>query len=171
LWGPLYPRTASYTVTAGDIDLVRLSAILGTLVALTPIVGNNVDGHLAAGMATAGWVGGALIGDRVAAKPFNHSSSDARMIQLGALGGALMASAFPIMAKSENATFDMGIVTAGAIAGAVLAHGMMDPPRQGTEYVAPREGPPPRRLEFDPQGLAMTLTKQQGNHTLLRITF
>lgn len=173
LLGPRYPREAGYTVTAGDISLVRLGAILGTAVALTPIVGNdNVDNHLVAGLATAGWVGGALLGDRLAARPFNHSSSDARMIQLGALGGGLMGAAFPIMMKSDNATFNMALITGGAIAGAFLSQNMMDPPRQGSEYIAPsHDSPSPRRFEIDPQGLAMTLTKQKGNHALLRITF
>lgn len=173
LFGPEYPRRAGYTVTAGDIDLVRLGAILGTFAAFTPIVSNkNIDTHVAAGVATAGWVGGALLADRLAAKPFNHSASDARMIQLGALGGALIASAFPIMAKSQNATFNMGAATGGAILGAFVAQNMMDPPKQGTSYIAPsHDSPAPRRFELDPTGLAMTLTKQRGNHSLLRITF
>lgn len=171
--GPRYPRQAGYIVTAGDISLVRLGAILGTAAAITPLVGiNNIDNHVVAGVATAGWIGGALLGDRLAARPFNYAASDARMVQLGALGGALIGAALPIMMKSDNATFDMAAITGGAIGGAFVAQNMMDPPRQGAEYIAPvHDSPSSRRLEFDPQGLAMTLTRQRGNHALVRITF
>ena len=94
------------------------------------------------------------------------------MIQLGALGGALIGLAIPVLAKSDDPTLIMATMTGGAIAGTFAAQNMMDPPRQGAEYIAPsHDSPSPRRFEIDPQGLAMTLTKQKGNHALLRITF
>jgi hypothetical protein len=174
LLGPNYPRHASYTVTAGDVTIVRLGAFLGASAALAPVAGvDHLDDRVVAGLATTGWLAGALISDRVAAKPFNHSMSDSHMIHLGALGGSLVFSAIPIMAKSEDAVFNSVMVTGGAIVGAIVTQRMMDPPREGAAYGNPREGNDSRgpQLSFDAQGLAMTLIKQRGNHALLRITF
>ena len=173
LLGPRYPRRAGYTVTAGDISIVRLGALLGALTAVTPIADAHVSVQVGAGLATVGWIGGAVIADRIAAKPFNYSESDARMVGLGALAGALMASAVPALARSTNATFNLAMAMSGAIGGAFVGHRMMDPPRQGAAYTGPhdRDGDKAWRLDFDPQGVAMTLAKQRGNHSLMRITF
>lgn len=174
LLGPRYPRRASYTVTAGDVQLVRFGALLGTLAAITPVVDNHdADIRVIAGLATTGWIGGALIADRMAARPFNYSESNARMTQLGALGGALMVEVIPVLTKSSDPAFHVGAITAGGILGAVWANGLIDPPRDGAAFVPPASrgsGSSPH-LEFQPQGLVMMLTKQQGNHSLLRITF
>jgi hypothetical protein len=173
LLGPRYPRRAGYTVTAGDVTLVRLGAFLGTFAALTPIADNDhVDDHVAAGLATAGWIGGALIADRIAAKPYNHSMSDSHMIHFGTLGGALMGAAIPAIAKANDAVFVSAMTTGGAILGAIATQHMMDPPREGSVGAGPR-GNDSRglQLSFEPEGLAMALAKQRGNHSLLRITF
>jgi hypothetical protein len=169
--GPRYPRNAPYTVTAGDVTIVRLGAILGSMTAITPFVGADLDGKVLAGLLTAGWVGGAVIGDRIGSKPFNHSASDARMVHLGALGGALMGVALPVMTKSESATFVMTTLTGGAILGSLITHGMMKPSLEGSPAFTPSGNNAPRRLEFSPEGLALTVAKQPGNHSLLRIRF
>jgi hypothetical protein len=174
VFGPYYPRHASYTVTAGDIRVVRLGAVLGTMAAITPIVSNDsVDSQLAAGLGTAGWIAGAVLADRLSAKPYNHSSSDSHVVELGALGGALIGTGFPTIAKSDNATLYMSAATLGAIGGAILAEKTMAPPRQGAPYVESRDsdGLHGMHFSFDAQGLAMTLAKQRGNHSLLRVTF
>lgn len=169
--GPGYPRRAGYTVTAGDVSLIRLGAILGTMAAITPIVDSNVDEKVAAGVATLGWVGGALITDRIASKPFNHSVGDSRMIGLGALGGALVGAALPVMTEADNATFIMGSITGGAILGAFATQSMMAPPRQSSLLRSAESNAGTGRVQLQPEGLLMAATGQRGNHTLLRIRF
>jgi hypothetical protein len=169
--GPGYPRRAGYTVTAGDVSLVRLGAILGTMAAITPIVDSDVDEKVAAGVATFGWVGGALITDQIASRPFNHSVGDSRMIGLGAFGGALVGAALPVMTESDNATFIMGSITGGAILGAFATQSMMAPPRQGGLMRTSESGAGSGRLQLQPEGLLMAATGQHGNHTLFRIRF
>ena len=171
--GPSYPRRASYTVTAGDVSLLRLGAGLGAMAAITPVVHlDNVDPHVAAGLLTAGWVTGALVTDRIAAKPFNHSAFDARMIGLGALGGGLMGAALPLMMQSDDATFAMTVVTGGAIAGAMVTQRMMAPAREGSvmksSSASANSG---ARIQFQPEAALLAAAGQRGNHTLLRVRF
>jgi hypothetical protein len=170
--GANYPRRAGYTVTAGDVSVVRLGAILGTMAAITPFVeADDMDPKAAAGIATAGWIGGALIADRIGSKPFNHSTGDARMVGLGALGGGLVGAALPVMAEADNAVFALGSVTAGAILGAIATQRMMDPPRQGSLMRTTESGGNSARVQLQPEGLLLAATGQRGNHTLLRIRF
>jgi hypothetical protein len=170
--GPAYPRQAGYTVTAGDVSLVRLGAIIGTVAALTPFSGvNDLGMNTGSGIATIGWVGGAMIADRIAAKPFNHSIGDSRMIYLGALGGALMGTALPLMARAESAPVWMTMITGGAIAGSIATQRMMAPARDGSLIKSPSSGFSNARIEIQPEGALMAATGQRGNHSLLRIRF
>jgi hypothetical protein len=163
---------AASGVTAGDVSIVRLGALLGAAAAITPFTEmGQPDAKLVAGLLTTGWVGGALIADRIGAKSFNYSASDARMINLGALGGALIGSALPIMTKSENAVFMMSAVTGGAILGTFATHSVMAPARQGSLMGSPGASANSPKLELHPEGLLMAAARQRGDHTLLRLRF
>ena len=170
--GPLYPRLSGYTITAGDVSLVRLGAILGTAAAVTPLVGfDEVDMKVAAGVATAGWVGGTIIADRIAAKQFNHSASDSRMVYLGALGGALMGGALPLMTQSTDELFAMSAITGGAILGSIVTQRAMNPVREGLVMRSPSSDANSARIELKPEGLLLAAMGQRGKHTLLRVRF
>jgi hypothetical protein len=172
LAGPAYPRRAPYTVTAGDVAMVKLGSVLGALGAITPFVSaERMDPKAAVGIMTAGWIGGAILTDRVAAKPFNHSQSDARMVYLGSLGGGLMGLAVPIMVKSDNANFLMTATTGGAILGAIITQNAMAPSRDGQASKPASSGSNNARVQFSPEALAMTLARQPGMHSVLRIRF
>jgi hypothetical protein len=168
--GPAYPRRAGYTVTAGDVQLVRLGAVLGSLAAITPFVeSDNMDPKAAAGILTAGWVGGALVTDHLAVRPYNHTEGEARMIHLGALGGAVIGLALPIMARSESPLMYMSTMTGGAIVGAMATHAMMAPAQAGKPYRGP-EGSGPR-LSFNADGLLMSAARVPGKHSILSLRF
>jgi hypothetical protein len=169
--GPTYPRRQSYAVTAGDVKLLRLGALLGAAAAITPFADvDNMSTRNAVGLLTAGWVGGTLIADRIAVKPFNHSESDTRMIYLGTLGGALMGAAIPVMTKTESATFAAGATTAGAVIGAFATQHAMAPAREGSmPGIGSSAGN--TRVDLNPEALLLTALKQPGNHSLLRIRF
>jgi hypothetical protein len=170
--GPMYPRRQSYTVTAGDVQLLRLGAALGAAAAITPFAEvDNIDARTVAGVLTAGWVGGTLIADRIAVKPFNHSESDVRMIYLGTLGGALMGAALPAMTKTNSAVFALGATTAGAIIGAFATQNAMAPARQGSVMRSVGSSAGNARVELNPEAVLFTAMKQPGTHSLLRIRF
>lgn len=170
--GPKYPRQAPYTVTAGDVSLVRLGAFLGAITAVSPTVDTDLDPKVGVGIATAGWVTGALIADRMAARPFNYSASDSRMVYLGALGGGLMGLALPVMARVDDGTPYMVGFSAGALIGAAVTHNMVKPSREGSAVMSTGgDRSNSKRLQFSPEGLALTLAKRQGFHPLLSVKF
>jgi hypothetical protein len=170
--GARYPRKASYTVTAGDVSIVRLGAILGAMAAVTPFTDlDRPDEKLIAGVLTTGWVGGAFIADRIGAKRFNYSLGDSRMVALGALGGGFIGAALPIMAESESGVFTLGAITGGAILGAFATHGMTEPARQGSLIRNQGANGNSAKVQFQPEGLLLAAAKQRGNHTLLSIRF
>jgi hypothetical protein len=170
--GPRYPRQAPYTVTAGDVSLVRLGAVLGSITAISPTVDSDIDPKAGVAIATAGWVAGAFVADRIAAKPFNYSTSDSRMVYLGALGGGLMGLALPVMARAEHGTPYMIGFSAGSLIGATVTHSMAKPSREGSAVMGPSGNRSnSTRVQFSPEGLAMTLAKRQGFHPLLSVRF
>ena len=170
--GQNYPRRASYTVTAGDVSIVRLGAVLGAMAAITPFVEmDHADEKAVAGILTAGWVGGALITDRIASKPFNYGDGDARWVGIGALGGGFMGAALPVMTESDNGVFIMAAITGGAILGAFATHEMMAPAKEGGIVRNLGANAGSAKLQLKPEGLLMAATGQKGNHTLLSIRF
>lgn len=169
--GPKYPRQAPYTVTAGDVSLVRLGAVLGAVAAISPTVDSDIDPKAGVAIATAGWVAGAFVADRIAAKPFNYGLSDSRMVYLGALGGGLMGLALPVMARAESGTPYMIGFSAGSLIGAAVTHNMVKPSREGSAVMSGSNRSNANHFQFSPEGLAMTLAKQRGVHPLVSVRF
>jgi hypothetical protein len=170
--GPLYPRRQSYTVTAGDVQLLRMGSLLGTAAVITPFAdADHMDTRVAAGILTAGWIGGALIADRIAARPFNHSESDSRMIHLGMIGGALMGASVPLMLEAESGVFWAGAITGGAILGAKVTQNMMAPAREGAVMRSVGSSSNGARVELNPDAVLFTAMKRPGNHALVSIRF
>lgn len=170
LLGPKYPRTTRYSVTTGDIQLLWLSAILGVMVTTTPIVDSDVDPPLGWGLSTAGFLGGIVAGDRLLVKPFDHTTSDAFQIILGAVAGGVAGSAVDVMIRPGDVA-SMAIVTAGAIGGTIAGHRLVAPARAGGR---PAEGS--RRfgaatIELDPMGLALGAARVPGRHALVSVRF
>lgn len=173
LLGPAYPRRARYAVTKGDIQLLWLGATVGVMLAMTPIVETDVSEQLGWGLATAGFLGGIVAGDRVFARPFDHTTSDATQVWLGALAGGLMGSALVVLAEPD-ANMGLAFVTAGAIAGMAIGHRLTAPRAVGTRLGAAPSGASRRRgasVEIDPAGLALGVAGVPGRHAFLRVTF
>lgn len=172
--GPSYPRRAQYTVTAGDIQMVRLGALLGVMTAASPIVDSNVGDRAVSAILTAGLVGGAWVGDRLFVRPYDHTPSDASLVSLGALAGSLMGLALPLAAHSGSATLYMTMATGGAIVGTFGAEQLVAPRVAGA--TAPiRTGDAGRgaasRLRFDPTAIALAAVKAKGLHSILSFSF
>lgn len=173
LLGPAYPRRARYAVTKGDIQLLWLGATVGVMLATTPIAESDVSEQLGWGLATGGFLGGILAGDRLFARPFDHTTSDATQVWLGAIAGGLMGSALVVLAEPD-ANMGLAFVTAGTIAGAAIGHKLTAPRPVGTRPAATQSGATRRRgtsVEIDPAGLALGVAGVPGRHALLRVTF
>jgi len=168
--GPNYPRRASYNVTRGDVQMLSLGAILGTAAAFTPFIpdeGDDLDVQVGFGVLTAGLIGGTIIADQTFVRRFDYSMSDATQIQLATGAGALMGTALAILIE-PGAKGTMGLVTGGAILGAMAGHAFANPPRAGDSPTAVRTG---SRLRFDPSALALAASGARGNHAVLSLAF
>jgi len=174
LVGPRYPRTARYHVTRGDVQLLTLGAILGVMTTSIPLVESDPSQEVGFGLTTAGMLGGLAIADRVLVRPYDHSTSDATQIGLGALAGGLMGSALVVLTE-PNASGGMAMVTAGGIAGTVIGHRLTAPRRAGASIGTSDDdrkgGGRGASLELNPLGLMLGATHVSGYHELLRVRF
>jgi hypothetical protein len=172
--GPRYPRSASYTVTAGDVRMLRVSALLGIMVGVTPFVEFEGDENGPFMAATAGMLSGIFLADRAWVRPYDHTSSDATQVWLGTIAGGLMGGALVTLAK-PSATVGMALVTAGAILGAIGGQNMAKP-EPARMRSARLSGDGSRRLgsidlRFTPENLALAAAKMPGQHPVVTLRF
>jgi hypothetical protein len=126
--GLQYPRRAPYRVTAGDVDLLSLTGALGVMAGSIPVIRESPDAKsIAAALTIGGWLG-VVAGDRLLARPFDHTEPEAWRVKLGALAGALVGAAGAVLAE-PNATITMSFVTAGGILGTFVADRLVTPAR------------------------------------------
>jgi len=160
LLGPAYPRRANYTVTAGDVRLLPIGAVLGVMAGVTPFV-NADDTRGAFGFGTIGGLAGILLADRGWARPFDNGSGDVTQTWLGTIAGGLLGGAVIVLLEPQDAALGMGLVTSGAIVGALAGHSLARPT------------PANRRsaVRFTPENLAFAAARVPGHHALLTLRF
>jgi len=129
--GLAYPRSASYTVTAGDVNAVYTTALLGAGVGGTLVADSKPSNQLAAAAATPAYLAGAWAGDRLIAKRFDLTAAQGRILQVGAVAGSLMGLALPVLSQSSDVALDVGFATAGGIIGTAITLQTMAPRRAG----------------------------------------
>lgn len=173
--GPSYPRRASYAVTRGDVQMLSVTSLLGVAVALTPFVGEDVDPKGVFVAATAGMLGGALVGDRVLARRFDYSTSEATQVGLGLAAGALLGAGVIVLTESSDSRGAMGTLTAGAILGTIAGHKMANPARAGVLRTGAARTPGAQlgstKLELNPTGLVFGLARVPGQHGIVSLRF
>jgi hypothetical protein len=170
--GMQYPRRVSYGVTGGDVSLVHASALLGAMAAAVPFAtASGGDEHIAYGVITAGYVAGALVGDRKLARTFDHTDGEARIIGLGTVAGAVLGAIPPVLAESDDGPFILGSITLGAIAGLALAEHNVRQRAPASRQPGARPTSTGPDFDFSPAALMMTAAKQRGTHSLLSIRF
>jgi hypothetical protein len=173
--GVRYPRHASYTVTAGDVDATSTAGLVGVLVGAAAVGGidNPSDKQVAAYLGS-GYLGGLLMGDLLIARPLELTRSQATIVNIGAFAGALLGVAIPVVAKSDNVPFIFGAAATGAALG-MGALAASFPPRGGaaerTGTLPQQKGENSSRLSFQPTSLAAALGGVRGNHVLARLSF
>jgi len=169
--GPLYPRRAGYAVTKGDVQILSFGALLGGLVGFTPFANeNNADSQAAAGAATAGFVSGIFVADRLA-KRFDYSTSDATQVSLGMAAGGLMGAAVASLAESRGEG-TLALVTAGGILGAIAGHKFAQPAlaNSGSMRVGSRSSRRPS-VQVDPSALVLGAARVPGRHGIVNVRF
>lgn len=77
--------------------MLWLASLLGSAVAFTPVVHDNMDDQVGFGALTAGLIAGAYVGDRALVRRFDHAMSEATQIQLATAAGAAMGGALAVL--------------------------------------------------------------------------
>jgi hypothetical protein len=175
--GVRYPRRATYTVTAGDVDAVGTSGFVGAVVGAAAL--GQVDhpsDRVIGGLLASGFVLGELVGDWALARPYDLTEAQANLLNIGAGAGALVGVAIPVLASSENGTFIGGAAATGAILGMSVIAGTFHSRQQSGPAGSPRRssnrsGSDGFHLGFSPASLAGAFAGIPGNHVLARLTF
>ena len=174
--GLRYVRTAPYRVTAGDVGTLVTTEFLGMGAAAT-ILGDKSDDKLGWGLVGTGFTLGAIVGDRLLVRPFDHTESDARLLQYGSLAGALVGLIGPVLAQTNNGRVFYGAATAGGIVGAILTEQFIKPPEANTGLGATgsRERDSGRAsgvsVRFSPESVMFAKVGMRGQHSILSLTF
>jgi hypothetical protein len=116
LAGVGYPRRVAYNVTAGDVEAVSTSGLVGALygaIIVTSLSGPSTR-QVTVALAPA-YLAGILVGDRIFARRFDLTQPQANVLNIGAVAGALVGLAAPALAGA-----DPGIATGAAAVGATL---------------------------------------------------
>ena len=174
--GLRYVRTAPYRVTAGDVGTLVTTEFLGMGAAAT-ILGEKSDNRLGWALVGTGFTLGAVVGDQFLVRPFDHTESDARLLQYGSVAGALVGVIVPVLAQTNNARVFYGAATVGGIVGAILTEQFIKPPEANTGLggTGSRERESGREravsVQFSPEAILLAKAGMRGQHSILSLTF
>ena len=163
--GAFYPVQAGYNVTAGDVRTLYTTGAIGAISTLIVTSSERVSDRVKWTAATAGWVAGLALGDRLLVRRLDHTRGEGNLVVLAAGAGALMGTGIYVLIDRERDSDAVAAAlgTAGAIAGVALAE----------RYIVPRRdaGRQFSRLELTPSGLAAAALGLRGNHPVLSFSF
>jgi hypothetical protein len=172
--GPLYPRRARYTVTAGDVRSVTWATMLGVGVASIPFID---DGHHStealSGALTAGLLGGMIVGDRLLAKPYDHTRSEATLLFTGMTAGGLIGGGVAAAGKANPQT-TVGLLVGGGILGLAATEGFFRSSGHSLSLRTPIQTETGERrvgVSVNPMGLAFAAGRRPGRFSIMRVTF
>jgi hypothetical protein len=167
--GLQYPRMASYGVTAGDVNAMQTAGLVGALVGGALIGGSHPSPRLTGVALGSSYVAGLLIGDGAIARPFDLTTSDANLVTIGAVAGAVMGLAIPLIAQTDNGSVISGSAAAGATLGMSLVFGSTNFRRAGEIVPVNRSS---SRLRIGPGlGVLGLVTRAPGRYPVASFTF
>jgi hypothetical protein len=153
-----------YSVTAGDVEILRPTALLGAGAGIS-LLGRHASRSHFATAATVGGVLGMMAGDRFLVQRYDHDREQADRVSLGTFAGALMGAG---IAAIDNLTRNNPHIIGGLAVGGGLA-GLIATER----YLRPKSdaGPPRFRVTFNPASIALLAARTPGIHSLLDVRF
>lgn len=162
--GLLYPRNARYTVTAGDVETLGTTALLGAGTGIA-LLSKHTSYSGFATAATVGGVLGMMAGDRFLVQRYDHDRDEADRLSLGTGAGALMGAGIAALSKSSrnNPHAVAGLAVGGGLAGLIVTERYLRP--------SPDAGRPGLRMSFNPASIGLAAARVPGNHALLNVRF
>jgi hypothetical protein len=175
LIGPNYPRRARYTVTAGDVRLLHVGALIGLGAGLIPVAEGVDNAEVAWSTATGGMALGAFIADRTWVRRYDHGYGDATVTWLGTIAGTLMGGAVAILSRPIGGTGVAMLLTGGAFLGALAGQSATGAPK-ATPRGAFNDTPDldkrsVSRVTFDASSLAFAAAGVPGRYPIFSLRF
>ena len=163
-FGILYPRNARYHVTAGDIQTLWGTGLLGATAA-GALLSSSASRQAAFAMFTAGGLAGIILGDRFLVQRYDHGRTDGGRVALGTVAGGLMGAGVAALIDSDDPDphLVLGLGAVGGLAGIIITERYLDPP--------PDAGRPRITVTFNPAGFIQTAARTRGNHSLINVRF
>ncbi len=116
--GVHYPRRASYTVTAGDIEATSTAGLVGALAGGAFVAGlDRPSPAQYAGFLGGGYLAGLALGDLSIARRFDLTQAQANVMNVGAVAGALLGLAVPVLMDGEDNATPYAVAAGGAVSG------------------------------------------------------
>lgn len=166
--GRWYAGVAPHNLTVGDLQTLWTGATIGAMAAGTAIASSSPNSEtVATSLLAGGWLG-ILLTERTLVRRYDHSRSEANLVALGGVAGALMGMGVGILAAGEadrGESLTLGFATLGAVAGVAMAERYIQPDRDAGRLAWLE------RVRVTPTGLAAAALGAPGRHSLLSFTF
>jgi len=156
------------------VGTLIVGELLAASAVATFIPESSDDEQAIAGLLTAGFVGGAIAADRLLARRFDYGDSEARLLQLGTVAGAVVGLAVPVLAESDNPSLIFGPATLGGLLGAIVTHNLIAPAHANARFpqrTGARAMPSRVTVRFTPQNLVLARTGREGMYPVLNVAF
>jgi hypothetical protein len=164
--GYLYANQASYRVTPGDVTTLWTSAAIGATAGGAFVANGKPAPRTVAAALTGGALVGALVGDRLLVRRFDHTPEDGQIVALWAVGGGLMGAGVGVLtgaAHDRVSSTTAAMTAAGAVAGVFFAERYLSTPTGRGKALS--------RLEFNPTGVLALAAGQAGEYPILHWRF
>ena len=174
--GLRYARSSTYRVTAGDVGTLVTTEFLG-MAAASALLPDRVSDKTLYAVLTGGFALGAIAGDLLLVRPYDHTESESRLVQYGAAAGALVALAVPVLAQSDNTHLIFGAATVGGVLGTLLTERLIAPQVAGSGLGMLRRSEPAvdkstgAHFRFSPESALLAGLGLKGNHSIAFLTF
>lgn len=168
--GVHYPRVASYSVTAGDLNAMQTAGMVGALAGASLVSGGHASTRRVGAAVGASYVGGLIVGAVAIARPFDLLTADASLVTTGAFAGGAIGLAVPLILDSRSTPLSLGAAAAGATLGMAVVFGSTDFSRAGGRSADAAHGGMRFRVNAGPAALGLA-ARSPGRYPILSLEF
>ncbi len=164
--GAMYASYAKYTVTAGDVQTLWTSSLIGVAAAGTAVANGSPDARTTTLTLLGGGLAGLVAGDRLLVRRYDHTRSEGSLVGVAGVAGALMGGGVAVLLGSSDrfnaTTAALGAI--GATGAVVMAERWMATQPDGARRLG-------ARVTFSPQSLAFAAGRVPGSYSILSYSF
>lgn len=164
--GAMYAAYAPYNVTAGDVQTLWITSLIGAAAAGTAVANGAPGTRISVFTFLGGGLAGLVAGDRLLVRRFDHSRSEGSLVSVAGVAGALMGGGVAVLvgssARFNGATAALGAV--GAAGGVVMAERWLGARPDAGRRLS-------QRLTFAPQSLALAVAGLPGTYSIVSYSF